>query len=171
MSDTDPAVELLRDSFERIRELVVELCDGLDVETGAVRLDPDANSPAWLLWHLTRVQDDHVADLAGVDQAWTTWRERLDLPFGAEDIGYGHDSEQVGAVRIDGATLAGYHADVHDLTLRYVQALTPDELARVVDDRWDPPVTASARLVSVVGDCLQHAGQAAFVLGVVGRRD
>ncbi|RYZ26721.1 MAG: DUF664 domain-containing protein, partial [Propionibacteriaceae bacterium] len=42
-------------------------------------------------------------------------------------------------------------------------------LDRVVDDAWDPPVTLGARLVSVLDDDLEHAGQAAFLLGTLER--
>lgn len=170
MSSADPVVELLRDAFGRVRELVEQQCADLDAATATLRLDPDANSPIWLLWHLARVQDDHVAALAGVDQAWDRWRERLDLPFAPDDIGYGHDTDDVAAVRVDPSLVDGYHADVHALTLDYVDRLDAAELGRVVDERWDPPVTASARLVSVLGDTLQHLGQNAFVMGVAERR-
>ncbi|MGJ9411115.1 DinB family protein [Aeromicrobium sp. CF4.19] len=170
MSDPRATTSLLTDSFGRIRELVESVAGQLDDQTAVLRLDPGANTPIWLLWHLARVQDDHVAGLAGHDQAWESWRERFDLPFAPDDIGYGHDADQVAAVRSDPDLVAAYHADVHDLTLRYVGSLTEQELARVVDEQWDPPVTASIRLVSVIGDCLQHLGQASFVLGVAGRR-
>jgi hypothetical protein len=169
-SAASPTVELLRDAFGRVRELVEQQCADLDADVATLRLDPDANTPVWLLWHLARVQDDHVAALAGVEQAWATWRERFDLPFPAGDIGYGHDSDDVAAVQVPASLVADYHADVHALTLAYVDRLDADELARVVDERWDPPVTASARLVSVLGDTLQHLGQSAFVMGVADRR-
>jgi hypothetical protein len=160
------ARDLLVDSFTRVRELVVELTDGLTEEAATYRPGPKANSISWLLWHLTRVQDDHVAALARVEQAWPAWRERFGLPFSDWATGYGQSSEQVAAVRATGDLLAGYHADVHALTLDYVGEITADELERVVDTRWDPPVTASARLVSVLGDAYQHLGQAAYVDGL-----
>jgi hypothetical protein len=160
------ARDLLVDSFTRIRELVVELTDGLTEEAATYRPGPAANSISWLLWHLTRVQDDHVAALARVEQAWPAWRERFGLPFSDWATGYGQTSEQVAAVRATGDLLAGYHADVHALTLGYLEPITADELERVVDTRWDPPVTASARLVSVLGDAYQHLGQAAYVDGL-----
>ena len=72
-------------------------------------------------------------------------------------------------MRVDAALLAGYHADVHALSLRYLHGVDADELARVVDASWDPPVTASVRLVSVLGDCLQHLGQASYVAGLAQR--
>lgn len=169
---SDAARHLLADSFGRIHDLVHDVLDGVGAAPLTHRIDPDANTVAWLVWHLARVQDDHVAGLAGTDQAWTSdgWSDRFGLDIADDDIGYGHDTEQVAV--LDHARvphLVGYHDDVHTRTLSYVERLDPDELARVIDDRWDPPVTASARLVSVVGDCLQHLGQAAYVRGVAER--
>lgn len=160
--------DLLVDAFTRVRELVVELTDGLTGEVAGFRPAPDANSIGWLLWHLSRVQDDHVAALAGVSQAWTDWRERFGLPFSDWATGYGQDAEEVGELRVSGELLAAYHADVHRLTLDYLTGIDADELDRVVDAEWDPPVTASVRLVSVLGDTLQHLGQAAYVRGLAG---
>jgi hypothetical protein len=164
------ARDLLVDTFGRVRELVVELTDGLTEETAGYRPEEDANSIGWLLWHLTRIQDDHVAGVAGVEQAWPNWRERFGLPFSDWDTGYGHGKNEVAAVHPSGELLAGYHGEVHALTLDYLDQITPEELDRVVDTRWNPPVTASVRLVSVIGDVLQHAGQAAYVQGLVKRR-
>ena len=168
MSD-NPARDLLVDSFTRIRDLVVELTDGLTEDESTFRPAPEANTPGWLLWHLTRVQDDHIAGLAGIQQAWPSWRHRFGLPFGDWVTGYGQGPDEVAAVRVSGDLLAGYHADVHDLTLRYVEPIDAGELARVVDTNWDPPVTAAVRLVSVLGDVLQHLGQAAYVRGLAER--
>jgi hypothetical protein len=167
----NPTVALLTDAFGRVRELVQRMTDDLEDPVATFRVDSEANTPAWLLWHLTRIQDDHVAELAGVDQAWTSWRDRFGLSLPPNDTGFGHGPDEVAAVRADAELLDGYHADVHAVTLEYVERLTPDELERVVDTRWDPPVTASARLVSVLGDCWQHLGQAAFVIGVARRAD
>ena len=167
--DIAAARTLLVDNFDRIRELVVDLTDGLSLETATYRPDPEANSIAWLVWHLTRIQDDHVAGLAGVDQVWPGWRGRIELPFDDADTGYGHDADDVGSVRVGGDRLAGYHADVHDLTRAYLQRLDAAELERVVDTHWDPPVTVSIRLVSVIGDALQHLGQAGYVRGLAER--
>lgn len=166
----DAARDLLVDAFDRVRELVVDLTDGLTEDDATFRPTPEANSPAWLLWHLTRIQDDHVAGLSGVSQAWPKWRDRFGLPFSDWATGYGQSADEVAAVRVDGALLAGYHADVHALTMNYVEQIDTTELARVVDEDWDPPVTASVRLVSVLGDVLQHLGQAGYVRGLAGAR-
>ena len=164
--------DLLIDAFERIRETVHRSVTGLSADELAFRPDDDANSVAWLVWHLTRVQDDHIADAAGTGQVWTDegWADRFGLPFATDDIGYGQDSDQVAAVRVASDLLTDYHDAVHDRTVRYLGTLSDEDLERVVDDAWDPPVTLGVRLVSVVNDDLQHAGQAAYVHGLVLRR-
>jgi uncharacterized damage-inducible protein DinB len=163
--------ELLTDAFTRIRQGVEGVVDGLDADQLAQRPVEDANTVGWLVWHLTRVQDDHVADAAGLEQVWTAggWHERLGLPFEAADTGYGHSVEQVGEVRgVEADQLLDYLDAVHQQTLRYVEGLTPEELDRVVDRHWDPPVTLGVRLVSVVNDDQQHVGQAAYARGLLG---
>ena len=159
--------DLLVDAFGRIEELYADL---VTVDPSLLHERPSGvgNSIGWLLWHTARVQDDHVAGVAGTAQAWHDgWAERFALPVDDRDIGYGHTSEQVSAVRVEPDLLAGYHADVQRLSLSYLSSVSPEELDRIVDRRWDPPVTAGVRLVSVVGDCLQHLGQAAYVRGLL----
>jgi hypothetical protein len=168
---SDHVKQILVDAFGRVRELVVDLTDGLTDEIASYRPDPKANSIAWLIWHLSRVQDDHIADLAQVEQVWPEWRDRFGLPFSKWATGYGQGPEDVAAVRVSSDLLSGYHQAVHELTLRYVDGLTSAELDRIVDTRWDPPVTAAVRLVSVIGDTMQHLGQAAYVRGLAERRD
>ena len=165
--------ELLIDGFERVRDAVHEVLDGIDEDALTARLDPDANTIAWLVWHLTRVQDDHVAGVAGTEQRWTAagWARRFDLPFDDAAHGYGQSSDEVAQVRdVSAEHLAGYYDAVHQATVDYLRGLGDADLDRVVDERWDPPVTAGVRLVSVISDDLQHAGQAAFVRGVLERR-
>lgn len=163
--DASSARELLRDLFTRILEHVDELTDGLSEATSSYRPAPAANSIAWLVWHSARVQDAQVADIAGIEQVWTGegWVDRFGLDLPRDDTGYGHSAEQVDKVRADADLLAGYYRAVHAMTLDYVTTVTDAELARVVDRRWTPPVTASVRLVSIVDDCAQHLGQAAYL--------
>jgi hypothetical protein len=136
-------------------------------------VDPEANTIGWLVWHLTRVQDDHVADVAGRPQAWHEdgWYERFGLPFGRDEHGYGHTPEQVGAVDVAADLLRDYHDAVHRRTVGYLRSLADEDFARIVDERWNPPVTLGVRLVSVVNDCTQHVGQAAYVRGAAERAD
>jgi uncharacterized damage-inducible protein DinB len=165
--------DLLVDAFGRIKETVHRSVMGLSADELAFRVDEGANSIAWLLWHLTRIQDDHVSDVAGTGQAWSDagWYDRFGLPFAVGDTGYGHDADEVAAVRVpSGDLLVGYHDAVHNRTVRYVTGLSDDDFTRVVDYSWNPPVTLGVRLISVVNDNMQHAGQAAYVRGVALRR-
>jgi uncharacterized damage-inducible protein DinB len=164
---------ILIDAFGRIGEEVHAVVAGLDAAALAYRPDEDANSIAWLLWHLTRVEDDHVSELARIDQAYVAggWAARLGMAPDTSDIGYGHTSEQVAAVRFPTPdVLLAYFDAVHARIGEYLARLDAEELARLVDYRWDPPVTAAVRLVSVISDSLQHVGQAAYVRGLFERR-
>jgi hypothetical protein len=173
MPSSDAAVqELLRDAFTRLIEHVDEITDGLTDDEANYRPSPNANSIAWLIWHSARVQDIQLAPIAGAEQVWLRdgWADRFGLDLPRNDTGYGHGPEDVAKVRAPADRLAGYYHAVHKLTLEYVASVTGDELARIVDRHWEPPVTASARLVSIIDDCAQHLGQAAYVLGIVHRR-
>ncbi|SDY83031.1 mycothiol transferase [Herbiconiux ginsengi] len=167
------SIDLLEDAFTRIRDTVRRAVGGLSEEELAARVDPEANSIAWLVWHLTRVQDDHVADVAGTEQVWTGegWFERFALPFDPDATGYAQSAAEVGQVAgVSAELLVGYHEAVYAATVAYLRALGEGDLERVVDTNWNPPVTLAVRLVSVIADDLQHAGQASFVRGMLGRR-
>jgi Protein of unknown function (DUF664) len=169
MTDIELARALLSDCFDRIAASVSELCEGLTDDIATYRPDPEANTIAWLVWHLSRIQDDHVSEAADNSQVWDRWLERFDLPFAKHATGYGQNASEVAAVRVAPDLLAGYHADVHEMTTEYLAALSAAELQRIIDWRWDPPVTVAVRLISVVGDCQQHLGQAAYVRGIARR--
>ena len=166
------SIDVLADAFERIRDAVHPAVNGLSPEELAFRPDSESNSIAWLVWHLTRIQDDHVAGIDGTEQVWTAagWAARFALPLELGDTGYGHDPDAVAVVTADAHVLLGYYEDVHAKTLGFLRSLAESDLTRVVDGNWDPPVTMGVRLVSVVADDLQHVGQAAFVRGIVQRR-
>jgi uncharacterized damage-inducible protein DinB len=163
--------DLLADALTRVKETVHNAVEGLSEEQLAYRIDDRSNSIAWLVWHLTRIQDDHVAEVAGLDQVWAVdgWAERFGLRFDTSEHGYGHSSDDVAAVRASAELLLGYHDAVCAQSLAYLPTVSGAELDRVVDEGWDPPVTLGVRLVSVVNDDLQHAGQAAFVRGLLPR--
>jgi hypothetical protein len=167
-SDAAAARELLRDSFTRLIEHVEDLTDDLTDEVALYRPTATANSIAWLLWHSARVQDAQVCEIAGIEQVWTRegWVDHFGLDLPRDDTGYGHSPDDVGKVRVSADLLAGYYSAVHKMTLAYIASVTPEDLGQIVDRRWDPPVTASARLVSIIDDCAQHLGQAAYVQGI-----
>jgi uncharacterized protein DUF664 len=161
---------LLLDLYGRIAPLVEEAVLGLSADELATRPSGDANSIGWLVWHLTRVQDHHVAELLDAQQRWTTgpWAGALGLAADSHNTGYGHSAADVATIRPDGPdVLLDYFRAVDARTVDLLREVTAVDLNRVVDRRWDPPVTLGVRLVSVADDCLQHVGQAAYVRGLL----
>lgn len=167
------ATDLLTDAFQRVEGVVRRAVDGLDEAALTYRADPDANTIVWLVWHLTRVQDDHLADVAGTEQVWTKdgWAERFALPLDTDATGYGHSFAEVAEVRgVSAADLLGYHEAVCASTVAYLATLSDEDLDRIVDSSYTPPVTLGVRLMSIIIDDTQHAGQAAYVRGLAERR-
>ncbi|MEU4470556.1 DUF664 domain-containing protein [Micromonospora sp. NPDC023888] len=162
--------DLLTEAYDRLPDLVRAAVDGLRPEHLHWAPGPGANSIGWLVWHLTRVQDHHVADLLDTDQVWVSgdWAGRFGLTADPDDTGYGHSAAQVEAVRPESAqALVDYYEAVASRTASLLAGLRPADLDRVVDESWDPPVTLGVRLVSIAEDDLQHVGQAAYVRGLI----
>ena len=169
----ETSTKLVLDAFERVRELVPAVLEGLSPTDLTWRPDSGANPIAWLVWHLTRVQDSHLAELDGSEQIWVegAWGEKFALPYDESAIGFGQSSEEVEKFSIkDPCLLTGYHEAVQTRTRDIVRELSPDDYDRVIDDSFDPPVTIGTRLVSVINDTTQHIGQASYVRGLVEQR-
>lgn len=165
--------ELLTELYGRIPSHVRAAVGGLDAEALSEVPAPGTNPVGWLVWHLTRVQDHHVSELLDEEQLWVTgdWAPRFGLEPDPRNTGYGHTPDDVATIRPDRPeVLVDYHAAVAERTNGLLARLTPADLDRVVDERWDPPVTLGVRLVSIADDDIQHAGQAAYVRGLLERR-
>ncbi|NIQ37902.1 MAG: DUF664 domain-containing protein [Proteobacteria bacterium] len=163
--------DLLIDGYGRILSVLESALDGMNSDDLDERPHPDCNTMGWLTWHLTRVQDDHIADLMGEEQLWTKdkWHAQFNRPSDPKDIGFGHSSEQAGAFKSPGAgTLLAYHRAVLERSKRYIEGLSENDLDRELNEPWFQPLpTVGVRLVSVIIDCLQHAGQVAYVRGLL----
>lgn len=81
----DPLVE----AYGRLPDLAGDALAGLSEKQLHRRLDPDANTVAWLVWHLARVLDVSIADAFGSPQVWTEqdWTARFALNLDDEDMG------------------------------------------------------------------------------------
>jgi uncharacterized damage-inducible protein DinB len=167
------SADLLVDAVDRVQQTAHAVLDGVSPDALNDRLDGRTNSIAWLLWHLTRLQDDHFADAFAGEQIWLAdgWYDRFALPFPPSAHGYGQSAQQVSQLRVESPDLLrDYHDAVHDRSVSYLRRMSDADLDRIVDASWDPPVTLAVRLVSVISDDLQHAGQAAFLRGILQRR-
>jgi hypothetical protein len=163
-------VDSLTEAFSRLPDLVRRASDGLTAEQLAWAPAPGANTIGWLIWHLTRIQDHHVAEAIGAGQIWVSgsWAGDIGMTADPNNTGYAHSRGDVAAIRPSSATsLIGYYDAVSARTLDVIAHLSADDLDRIVDENWDPPVTMRVRLVSVLGDDLQHVGQAAYVRGLL----
>jgi hypothetical protein len=129
------------------------------------------------VWHLTRVQDGQIADLMGDPAAdlWTRdgWHRKFDRPPDHEDSGYGHTAEQVRAFRSPSAKVQlDYLRATTERTKQYLATLTPGGLDRELDEPWyTPRPTVGVRLLSILADCHQHAGEASYIRGLLKARD
>ncbi len=163
--------ELVIDSYGRILEILESALEGLTQDDLNVQPHSDSNSIGWLVWHLTRVQDDHIEDLMGKEQLWIEdeWHSRFNRTPDRKDIGFGHSSEEVSAFKSpDIEILLEYHRAVLERSKRYIHSLSEAELDRQLDEPWFQPLpTVGVRLVSVMSDCLQHAGQVCYVRGLL----
>ncbi|AEV87734.1 chorismate synthase [Actinoplanes sp. SE50] len=161
---------LLDDAYGRLPAMVESAVQGLTPEQLRWAPAPGANPIGWLVWHLTRVQDSHLAELLDTEQVYVEgdWAGRFGRKPDPSDTGYGHTAAEVAAVVPESAAaLIEYYHAVHKRTVNFVRGLTEADLDRIVDRRWDPPVTLGVRLVSVYDDDAQHAGQAAYVRGLL----
>jgi len=164
------ASEIVSEGFGRLPDLVGKAVRGLSPEELRQAPADGANTIGWLVWHLTRVQDSYLAELTGGEQIYISgdWAPKFGLEPSPSDIGYGHTAAQVAAVAPESwSVLADYYEAVHTRTMAFIEGLSDDDLDKVVDEDWDPPVTLGARLVSVWNDDMQHVGQAAYVRGLL----
>ena len=165
--------EVLHDLFDRITEHVHEAVDGLDPDALATPPEPGANPIGWLVWHLTRVQDHHMSEILDAEQVWITGRfaTRFGVAADPQNTGYSHSWKDVMSIRPESAeALIEYYEAVDSRTREFLATTTPEDLDRIVDKRWDPPVTLGVRLISIADDDIQHAGQASYVRGIFDRR-
>ena len=163
--------DLVVDALGRVQETLQRVLDGLTMEQLLHRPSNDTNSIAWLAWHLTRVQDHHMSDLAGRPQAWVSegWHAKFNMPPEPLNTGTGHTPEQVAALRPpDGETLLAYYDAVYERSKAYLETVTPADLDVVLNEpQYQPMPTVGVRLVSVVNDATQHSGQAAYLKGLI----
>jgi hypothetical protein len=163
---------LLVELYGRIPPIAQSAVDGIDPARLVESPAPGANTIAWLIWHSARVADHHGAEILGQEQVWVSgdWGQRFGLVSDPSNTGYGHSAADMAAVRPDGPdALIEYLEAVDQRTRTLLDGLRPGDLDRIVDRRWDPPVTLGVRLVSIADDCLQHVGQAAYLRGLLER--
>ena len=146
--------------------------DGITADHLVHRPGEQSNTVAWLVWHLTRIQDRIISDLSGREQAWVTdgWHAKFGRPADAMDTGMGCTPEQVLSIRPESPQLLlDYYDAVFKRSAEYLQTITPADLDRVLDPN-NPEMTVGNRLRICILDNTQHAGQAAYLRGLIESR-
>ena len=163
--------DLLVDTLSRVRENVHAVLESTPQDRLARPPAEGANTVAWLVWHIARGLDEQCGEVFGYAPVWEAggWRERMALPLPADAHGYGMTFDEVLRVQASAEHLRGYVDDTCAAAEQALRGVTDDDLDRVVDEGWDPPVTLAVRLVSVLDDCTQHVGQAAYASGILTR--
>jgi len=163
--------DLLVDGYGRVPEIMERVLKGLSADDVSWQPQPDCNSIGWLAWHLTRQQDAQIASLMGEKQVWIKdkWYEKFGREADPKDVGFGHTPEQL--IEFDPPdmdTLLSYQQAVMDRSKSYLLGLSAADLDRVLDEPWfQPKPTVGVRIISILGDCLEHAGQMAYVRGLL----
>jgi hypothetical protein len=159
---------LIIDIYERTYKVLESVLEGLTTDDLNKQPDPDCNSIGWMTWHLTRGRDRAISDLLGEPQLWIKdgWHGKFNRPADPGDTGFGHSSEDVVAFKSpDSATFLAYHKAVLERSKSFISDLAEADLERKLDSPVFPSV--GARLTGNISDNLQHAGQAAYVRGLL----
>jgi hypothetical protein len=165
--------ELIVDGFDRLPDLAGEALAGVRAADLDWAPGPGRNPLGWTVWHLTRVEDGQIADLMGEPDLWTRdgWHRKFDRAADHEDSGYGHTPRQVAAFRSPSAKVQlDYLRATTERTKQYLASLSPSDLDRVLDEPGPDPATVGVRLLSILADCHQHAGEAAYIQGLLKAR-
>jgi hypothetical protein len=156
-------ITLLETAYRSIKQAT----EGLTDEQLYYQPAAEANSIAWLVWHLSRWRDAVSATISGAAQIWVSegWAERYGMP--GERTGMGDTPAQVTAFRVERSLLFGYVDAAHRVTVERVSALTPAQLLQPTvshTGEWRPVWRA---LAGVCSDSAQHTGQIAYLRGLL----
>jgi hypothetical protein len=159
---------LVADIFEHVSQVLGRALEGLTQEDLNYQPAHDSNSMGWLVWHITRGQDLAFAGLLGEEQLWIKegWHTKFNRPADPGDFGLGHTPEDLAAFKSpDVKTQLDYHQAVLGQTKLYLSTLSETDLDRKLDHPVFP--TVGARLRAAMSDNLQHAGQVAYLRGLL----
>jgi hypothetical protein len=163
--------ELILDGYGRIEQKLEPILKGLTKKELDWQPCAACNTIGWTVWHLARVQDVQIAELMGEDQVYLKdkWYERFKREADPEDTGFGDSAEDVAAFRSpDVKTQMGYLRATLEQSRNYLNSISPEDLDRVLNEPWFKPLpTVAVRLVSILADGHQHAGEVSYIHGLM----
>ena len=164
-------------TFEEIGVRLNRALEGLTFEELNWRPRPEANSIAFIVWHVSRVEDGWFQHFVqDTTQVWLAerWHERFGLPEGSS--GFGYSVEQLAefpALREE--DLRGYFDAVRKSTLACLKEMTETDLDRVPGRSPFPDSASSSRFAEftvarmfrqLIGEEYQHLGHVNYIRGL-----
>ena len=170
MSDVDTTIFALQRNWDMVSTAV----DGVDDDTLKRMPNDESNSMAWLVWHMTRVEDRFIhARFQDAGQLWTAggWHDKFGMESDPDEFGIGWSTQQVAEWPCPSReVLMGYYDAVNAAARSYIQGLDADGLQRRVPAPGPAGSTMSVAdaLGILVWDNVVHGGQVAYIRGYFG---
>lgn len=158
-------VSFISDCLEQVRIRLLGTCEGMNQEEVLWRPEPYANNIGFVLWHVTRAEDNLVMRLENGHALWVTggWHEKFGQPVNAPDPG---DRMGLRALAIPGLpVLLGYSQAVGEQTRRLLGELTVDRLDQPIGPS-QPGQTVTANLRHLITHRNNHHGQMDYIRGL-----
>ncbi len=164
MGETDTVAKTLE-----INDVLVQMAlDGLSDDDLLKQPNPESNPIGWLLWHMTRTEDNIISRFSDASTVWARdkWFDRIPAPGGPEDGGVGNTLEQVRTFRASKADLLAYAGEVRANTLSVLSAISPEALEREVPDPPLPMIQKEKDFLAILlVDYSHHSGQICYMRG------
>ena len=154
--------------FDRLSQLLDKAIDGLTEEELNWQPNPDCNNMGWLVWHLSRGQDKAVWEITGEEQLWVKdrWYDKFNRQPDPDNSGFSHSSEDIAGFKSpDYKTLLGYYHAVQERSKNTFNSLSSNDLDNKIDNPFH--ATTGIRIAAILYDNLQHAGQVAYLRGLL----
>ena len=160
------AVTFIWDTLRQVQLRLLATCQGLTQDQVLWRPTPYANNIGFILWHLTRGEDNVISNLSSPEPTlWVSqgWHEKFNQPVEAPDPG---DRMGLQSLPIPGLdVLLGYSEAVHEKSQSFFSAL-PGERLDQAPDPTRPQRTVAAALRHLITHKNNHHGQIDYIRGL-----
>ena len=160
--------DIIRMGLEEYMDELRKALDGLTSEERRFQPTPDSHHIDFAVWHMARVEDLWVQGFAqGTQQIWQKdgWSEKFGIP--ERDSGFGYTLEQLTNLpQFDIDDIMAYYDSVRKETLRHLDGLTAEELARCPNEERRPGYSIGKMYSHIIVEESQHVGQIAYIRGI-----
>ena len=160
------AKEFALEALERARAVTMIAIDGLTPEHFHWRPNPTANSIAFLLWHISRVEDRFTSDLRNMEEIWLTeeWHKKFAVAISENGIGWG--PEQIQDFRPAIELVVSYLQRVRNISLETISRLNISQFKEQLTPSR-PDFTVANTLQTIVYHENHHQGAIGYIRGLI----